>query len=86
MYTCRHYLDLVNKRLHYTHQDIAYIHVHMQALSRLSEAAERKVVKLFGSGDSAKLTQALAESMLIRSIFLPVTMPLKMWLTYVIVA
>jgi hypothetical protein len=71
----------------YIYIDIhTYIHTYIcQALSRLSAAAERKVARYFGAEDTAKMTQALAESMLLRSLFVPVTMPLKLWLTYMIV-
>mmetsp|Transcript_56390 Transcript_56390/g.138422 ORF Transcript_56390/g.138422 Transcript_56390/m.138422 type:complete len:164 (+) Transcript_56390:16-507(+) len=58
-----------------------------KALSELAEAAECKVKRLFGTGeDFAGLAKALAESMLIRSVAAPVTVPLKLWATYAILS
>jgi len=58
-----------------------------EALAELGNAASRKVARIFGeSGDTVRLTKSLAESMLIRAMLTPVTIPLKLLLTYSLVA
>lgn len=59
------------------------------ALRQLWLHAEEKVVKIFGeTGDQLKsdLVVALVQSTLVRKILSPITLPLKLFLTYSIVS